>query len=166
MPDLLPIASKLDPLIRRLASDQPGEVLACVAAIKRQLAKVGLDFNDLAGTLTADRSEPGAHQVCNHREALAWIISTNVGQLSEREHEFVLGMSDWVRTRDPTPKQAKWKVIRPASGASSVASPRSMTDNKLCPTQSWARSERLMTSNIVGNTSTRETLLAIRRPAN
>ena len=108
MNDLAPVASKIGPLIQRLASDQDGEVLACVAALKRQLAKVGLDFNDLAETLTAGRSEPGSDQVCNHREVLAWIISTNLGQLSEKEHEFVLNMSDWVRTRDPTPKQAKW----------------------------------------------------------
>ena len=50
---LVPIGDRLDPLIRRLASDQPGEVLACVVAMKRQLAKVGLDFNDLAARLTA-----------------------------------------------------------------------------------------------------------------
>ena len=108
MSALTPIASKIDPLIRRLASDQDGEILACVAALKRQLAKVGLDFNDLAGTLTAGRSEPSSDQVCNHREVLAWIISTNLGQLAEKEREFVLNMSDWVRTRDPTPKQAQW----------------------------------------------------------
>ena len=105
---LTPIAGKIDPLIRRLASDQDGEVLACVAALKRQLAKVGLDFNDLAETLTADRPEPGASQVSNHSAALARIISTILGQISEREQEFVLNMSEWVRTRDPTPKQAQW----------------------------------------------------------
>ena len=105
---LTSIGFKIDPLIRRLASDQDGEILACVTALKRQLAKVGLDFNDLAGTLTAGRSEPSSDQVCNHRNVLAWIIETNLGQLAEKEREFVLNMSNWVRTRDPTPKQAQW----------------------------------------------------------
>ena len=41
------ISDKLDPLIRRLASDQDGERLACVAAIQRQLDWAGLTFATL-----------------------------------------------------------------------------------------------------------------------
>ena len=53
-----PVAARLDPLIRRLASDKDGEVVACVRAIGRQLQKAGLSFHDLADRLTAP--EPAA----------------------------------------------------------------------------------------------------------
>lgn len=48
------VAAKLRLLIPRLASDAEGEVLATVAAIRRQLAAAGLDLHDLAVKLTAD----------------------------------------------------------------------------------------------------------------
>ena len=50
---LAPITRKLDPLIRRLSTDKDGEVVACVRAIERQLAKAGLSFHDLADRLAA-----------------------------------------------------------------------------------------------------------------
>ena len=45
---IAPIAQKLSAIIRRLSSDHDGEIIACVAAIKRLLQGVGLDFHDLA----------------------------------------------------------------------------------------------------------------------
>ena len=111
---LVPIGDRLDPLIRRLASNQPGEVLACVVAMKRQLAKVGLDFNDLAGMLTAPavirHPEPDAHcgGVSSYREAVDWLITLKPGALSGKERDFILNMSDRLRSGSPTEKQAKW----------------------------------------------------------
>ena len=55
-----PVSDKLDPLIRRLASDKGGEVVATARAIGRQLAKAGLTFHDLADRLTAP--EPAAEE--------------------------------------------------------------------------------------------------------
>ena len=53
---LAPIASRLGQYIRLLASDQDGEVLACVAAMKRTLAGQGLDLHDFAKSI----AEPNA----------------------------------------------------------------------------------------------------------
>jgi hypothetical protein len=49
--DLAPIASKLQPLIRMLSSDQMGEVFSAVQAIKRVLESAGLDLHELAGSI-------------------------------------------------------------------------------------------------------------------
>jgi hypothetical protein len=49
--DLGAVAPRLDPLIRRLASDHEGEVLATVAAIKRVLSSDGRDLHDLADAI-------------------------------------------------------------------------------------------------------------------
>lgn len=48
MTNLAPIAPKLGSLIRLLASDVPGEVVATASAIKRMLKKLGGDFHTLA----------------------------------------------------------------------------------------------------------------------
>ena len=113
---LVPIGDKLDPLIRRLASDRDGEVLACVAVLKRQLAKAGLDFNDLAGMLTAPavthHPEPDDHGcgAQSYREAVDWLITLKPGALSGKEKDFILNMSDRLHSGSPTEKQAKWIV--------------------------------------------------------
>lgn len=48
------IAPMLRKLIPRLGSDQPGEILATVAAIERVLRAAGCDWHDLADALLAD----------------------------------------------------------------------------------------------------------------
>lgn len=48
------IAPMLRKLIPRLGSDQPGEILATVAAIARVLRASGCDWHDLADALLAD----------------------------------------------------------------------------------------------------------------
>jgi hypothetical protein len=47
-------AAMLRKLIPRLGSDQPGEILATVAAIGRVLCAAGCDWHDLADVLLAD----------------------------------------------------------------------------------------------------------------
>lgn len=49
--DLATIAPRLDPLIRRLATNHDGERLATVAAIERVLRAHGLDWHHLADLL-------------------------------------------------------------------------------------------------------------------
>ena len=45
------LPEKIDPLIRRLATDSDGETVACVRAIGRVLASAGMTFHDLADRL-------------------------------------------------------------------------------------------------------------------
>jgi hypothetical protein len=47
------LPEKIDPLIRRLATDSDGETVACVRAIGRVLAAAGMTFHDLADRLKA-----------------------------------------------------------------------------------------------------------------
>jgi len=46
--DLAPIAAKLANIIRRLASDKDGEVVAAVHAMTRTLQGIGADVHDVA----------------------------------------------------------------------------------------------------------------------
>ena len=52
------IRARLRPLVLRLASEQPGEVAAAVAAIGRVLRSAGLDWHDLADAV--DPPSPAA----------------------------------------------------------------------------------------------------------
>lgn len=51
--DLKPISKKLSQIIRLLASDQPGEIVAAAAAMRRALATQKLDLNDFADHVEA-----------------------------------------------------------------------------------------------------------------
>ncbi len=108
---LEPISHKLDPLVRRLASDKDGEVVACVAAMKRQLAKVGLDFHDLADQLTAPEAaaEDDAPAVfTDYSAAVESLLASDRGDLSVREIRFLESMRGILRRWPPRPKQAAW----------------------------------------------------------
>ena len=132
------VANKLGKLLRLLASDRDGEVVAAAKAIKRTLAGADLDIHALAeGVETAaDRkfSESDAQEI--YRQAFedgrrkaeqdqpvtfhsvgdpSWHEIACVcrdkdnGRLRTREREFI---DDMVRSTvhggEPTPKQAKW----------------------------------------------------------
>ena len=76
---LAPVADRLDPLIRRLASSSDGEIVACVVAPRRQLHKAGLDFHDLADRLIAP--EPAAEDdalpvFSNYAVAVEWLLAS------------------------------------------------------------------------------------------
>ncbi len=106
-----PVAARLDPLIRRLASDKDGEVVACVRAIGRQLQKAGLSFHDLADRLTAP--EPAAEDdalpvFSDHAAAVEWLLTIDCGDLSLREIEFLESMRSILRKWPPKPEQARW----------------------------------------------------------
>ena len=111
MTALTPISDKLDPLIRRLASDKSGEVVACVAALKRQLEKAGLSFHDLADRLTspdsaADSDVPPVFT--DYAEAVEWLLATDAGELTARDIRFCEDMRGILRRWPPKPKQAAW----------------------------------------------------------
>ena len=111
MTALAPVAARLDPLIRRLASDRDGEVVACVRAIERQLHKAGLTFHDLADKLTAPEiaAEDDAPAVfTDYAAAVEWILATDCGDLTAREIDFLESMRGILRKWPPKPKQARW----------------------------------------------------------
>ncbi len=111
MTDFAPILPKLDPLIRRLATDKDAETVACVRAIERQLIKAGLTFHDLADRLTAPEAaaEDDALPVfTNYGAAVEWALATDRGDLTAREIDFLESMRGILRKWPPKPKQARW----------------------------------------------------------
>ena len=105
------ISDKLDPLVRRLASDKDGEALACVRAIGRQLEKAGLSFHDLADRLTAPEAAPEGHErpaFYDYLTAIEWILATDCGELSARDIGFCEDMRGILYRWPAKPKQAAW----------------------------------------------------------
>ena len=108
---LAPITRKLDPLIRRLSTDKDGEVVACVRAIERQLAKAGLSFHDLADRLAAPAvaTEDDALPVfTDYAAAVEWLLASDCGDFTAREIDFLESMRGILRKWPPRPKQAAW----------------------------------------------------------
>ena len=106
-----PVAARLDPLIRRLASDRDGEVIACVRAISRQLEKAGLNFHDLADRLAAPERPAQSHEspvFFDYLTAVEWLLATNAGELSDNDIRFVKSMRGILFSGPPKPKQAAW----------------------------------------------------------
>ncbi len=106
-----PISHKLDPLVRRLASDKDGEDVACVHAIGRQLGKAGLSFHDLADRLTAPEAaaEDDAPAVfSDYGAAVEWALATDAGDLTARVIDVLESMRGILRRFEPRPKQAAW----------------------------------------------------------
>jgi hypothetical protein len=102
MSDLADVAAKLDPLIRRLATDHDGERLATVAALGRVLAAGGSNFHELADCVVAgaqpsrviviERDVPYAASDLAMASALDGSPS-----LSEWENGFVANLLDRLR---------------------------------------------------------------------
>jgi hypothetical protein len=88
------IAPKLQRLLLMLSSDQPGEVVAAAAAIKRTLRSKGCDFHDLAAGLTASPS------VVPNSENEDWRAMRDEclkcrGHLRGRELDFLTSLKTW-----------------------------------------------------------------------
>jgi hypothetical protein len=89
-------------LIRRLATDFDGEVVATVRAIDRKLRAAGCDWHDLARVATAQ-----AHQ----EELEGWhdmvrFCERKAERLRDREREFIGSLNK--RRGDLTEKQMNW----------------------------------------------------------
>jgi hypothetical protein len=100
------LALRLDPLIRRLASNFDGERLECVRAIERTLQSGGASFHDLADTLgrainaSTTTSEPETRE----DEMLAALDGWPT--LNQWEQSFVESLRRWRAVGRPlTPKQ-------------------------------------------------------------
>lgn len=116
------LPEKLDPLIRRLSTDNDGETVACVRAISRVLASAGMSFHDLADRLKGapaagprfdpfayakatqeasaararqQREREAAHVVGEFKtwlEAVEWLQGMHGAALREREQAFVASL--------------------------------------------------------------------------
>jgi len=129
---LAPVVPRLGKLLRLLASDRDGEVLAAARGIVRTLQAAGADIHALTNVIetSADRkfSEADAHEIYQRgreegrREAEAhattfydpdWMrIAEECAdslRLTPREHDFVQSMLEWISDgSEPTEKQAAW----------------------------------------------------------
>lgn len=119
---------KLAPLIRLLASDQAGEVVAAAAGIARVLRAAGCDLNDLADEIIAVAEAPRASEATCHGqhqdtaanddpEAARWfdaltkLWSRGQSVLAERDLGFLRNV--WAKAqRGISPSHAQQKWIR------------------------------------------------------
>ena len=98
-------APRLDPLIRRLATNHDGEVVATVRAIGRALKAAGHDFHDLADAVSGGL--PARLEDCGQLEMAQW-LATRPDHLNDWERQFVCGLIGRLRSGRPlTGKQAK-----------------------------------------------------------
>ena len=109
-------------LIRLLASDVDGEVLAAVRALGRALKASGCDFHDLAGLVEAPSTAPSGRAGAGFRDhfdgdddetELPWqrmvdACTDQPGRFTSKERQFLQTMQHWHGT--PTPKQLNWLV--------------------------------------------------------
>jgi len=105
------IVPKLQRLLILLSSDQPGEVVAAAAAIKRILKSAGCDYHDLVAGLGAPpsrtRREKPPHQDhdADWRALRAFCLEQR-SLLRGRELDFLTSIGDW--RRDLSAKQFAW----------------------------------------------------------
>jgi hypothetical protein len=100
---------RLRQLLLLLSSDQPGEVVAAAAAIKRTLKSEGHDFHDLVAGLTAPPLAPKFQsEDCNDgaRRGMRDFCLKHQNRLTVRELEFVTSIGRWRGSL--TDKQFNW----------------------------------------------------------
>jgi hypothetical protein len=105
---LASIAPRVGQLIRLLASDRDGEVVAAARALKRTLTSVGADFHTLADSV--ERPEPAAqvhYDTAPRADASArWLAEHHMHRLTAKEQSFVRDMVIW--SGAPTERQRQW----------------------------------------------------------
>jgi hypothetical protein len=72
--------AKVAKLVRLLGSDQDGEIVAAVAALRRTLGVAGIDLHDLADVITVGL-EPRSPQASETEVVAAWARSIKLGKL-------------------------------------------------------------------------------------
>ena len=106
------IAAKLEKLVLMLSSDQPGEVVAAAAAIKRTLRTADADFHDLArgliGTATSSSSSTSSSPTREDRDwrPLHAYCKCHLDELSSREQDFMSTLDRW--KGNITERQRAW----------------------------------------------------------
>jgi hypothetical protein len=106
---LATLRPKVGKLIRLLASDQDGEVVASARALHRTLRNAGLDFNDLGQMIEAPtRPYQRTADPNSDWHAMARACAEYVHELSDRERSFVRSMTKW--RGEPSEKQLDWLI--------------------------------------------------------
>jgi hypothetical protein len=106
------VTTRLGKLLRLLASDKSGEVVAAASAINRALKAEGLDIHHLAEaverTALAPRkaSSPAPDNTLYGWQVVRRFCLEHRGLLRGRELEFLDDLGDW--RRDLTTEQWKW----------------------------------------------------------
>ena len=106
------MTARLGKLIRLLASDKSGEVVAAAGAINRALQAAGLDIHRLAEVVERSPLAPGQMPPPSHDStagnwrAMRRFCADHDALLSAREKEFITDIKRW-RGR-LTPKQYDW----------------------------------------------------------
>ena len=99
-------------LLVALSSEHSGEVAAALAAVRRTLARAGLDYHWLAGVITeAPQPQPQPQQVTSKWHDIIVACHEHPHMLrNEREAEFIdsLLMRSRNRLWEPTEKQESW----------------------------------------------------------
>lgn len=102
---------RLAKLIRLIfGSDQDGEIVAAVAAVKRLLASAGLDAHALADIVEHGAKSIAAPPADDHGErderSDAWFCFHHRNELSPKERAFIENVIQW--SSPLSPKQRKW----------------------------------------------------------
>ena len=97
--------TKIGKLLRLLASDRPGEVVAAAGALKRTLEAGGLDLHDLAAAAERGLCQPPVERQQRHLtswapplpssddwQGMCWYLHFNRDQLRKEQREFVADM--------------------------------------------------------------------------
>jgi hypothetical protein len=102
---LAPIAPQLGKLVRLLASDRDGEVVAAARAIDRVLKSCRLDWHDLAEAICLPLP---AVQPCDDRDwrDLLAFAASRMSRLNDREKEFLRSIAK--RRGDLTERHRDW----------------------------------------------------------
>ena len=108
------MTARLGKLIRLLASDKGGEVIAAATAINRALQAAGLDIHRLADVAERGLSVPGQTPPPPPRDdsaagdwrAMRRFCADHDALMSAREREFIADIKRW--RGQLTPKQHDW----------------------------------------------------------
>lgn len=105
--DLAIVAPKVGQMIRLLASDKDGEVIAAVRAIGRTLRSVGEDFHSLARIVESRAPVETSRSDCDWswRTRVEWCLVEVPQFLSPKESAF---LNDMLEFEEPTEKQWAW----------------------------------------------------------
>jgi hypothetical protein len=104
MSALAVVAPRIGQLIKLLASDHDGEVVAAARALGRTLESVGEDFHSLAAAI--ERPAPATTRPeGDHRSMARWLLNSGA-RLNPREFSFLTGMS--TRFGSLSERQSSW----------------------------------------------------------
>ena len=143
------MTARLGKLIRLLASDKSGEVVAAASAITRALATAGLDIHRLADVAERGLSVPGQttppprdDSTAGDWRAMRRFCADHDALMSAREREFIADIKRW--RGQLTVKQQTWldgdlsAIAGHVRGFAALAA----TGARRAPPQHWLRKEK------------------------